>query len=195
VKEIVVKKIVYFIPFLFLVSGIDAKSFIPGLERLKSKVEKAANGPKTSLKDILEKTKNFGSKVFINGKDINDIRAEEDRKEFLSQIKEIESDLKYLYWGKQNKFAEELTLAQDKLLVLKNRLREVYQNVKSPLMTFAKDLAEESEKLDETREKIQKSLGAVKRHSDLVIKYQSLAEVLEKYSVTLNAIIEVTDSL
>ncbi len=189
------KKIAYFIFLLFFVSAAHTKSFIPGLSKLKSKVEKATNGPKTSLKDVLEKTKNFGSKVFINGKNIDEIRAEAERKEFLSQIKEIEADLKYLYWSRQNKFAEDLTLAQDKLLVLKNRLREVYQNVKSPLMAFAKDLAEESEKLDQTKEKIQKSLTAVKRQSDLVMKYQSLDETVEKYTATLNMIINVTDNL
>jgi len=168
---------------------------MPSLERLKSKVEGALNGPKSSLKDFLEKTKNIGSKIFINGRSAESLNAEAEVKSFENEIKEIDAILGNLYWCKQKSFAKELTLSQNILSLLKEKFKEKYPNIKSPLMVFAKDLTQENESLEVVKAKIQKSITTVKKFKKLEQKYLDLAQEVLKYTETLNDIIKATDSL
>ena len=180
---------------LFLVPNLNSKSMMPSLERLKSKVEGALNGPKSSLKDFLEKTKNIGSKIFINGRSAESLNAEAEVKSFENEIKEIDAILGNLYWCKQKSFAKELTLSQNILSLLKEKFKEKYPNIKSPLMVFAKDLTQENESLEVVKAKIQKSITTVKKFKKLEQKYLDLAQEVLKYTETLNDIIKATDSL
>lgn len=180
---------------LLLAPNLNSKSMMPSLERLKSKVEGALNGPKSSLKDFLEKTKNIGSKIFINGRSVESLNAEAEIKSFENEIKEINAILNNLYWCKQEKFGVELALSQNILLVLKEKFKEKYPNIKSPLMVFAKDLTQENESLEMIKSKIQKSITPVKKLKKLEQKYLELAQEVLKYTETLNNIIKATDSL
>jgi hypothetical protein len=185
---------------LLLTQNLNSKSMMPSLERLKSKVEGALNGPKSSLKDFLEKTKNIGSKIFINGRSVESLNAEAEVKSFENEIKEIGAILGNLYWCKQEKFAKEVTQtqniqAQNILSLLKEKFKEKYPNTKSPLMVFAKDLMQENESLDVVKAKIQKSITSVKKFKKLEQKYLEIAQEVLKYTETLNDIIKATDSL
>lgn len=185
---------------LFLVPNLNSKSMMPSLERLKNKVDGALQGPKVSLKDFLEKTKNIGSKIFINGRSAESLNSEAEAKSFENEIKEIGAILDNLYWCKQEKFAQELTKtqstqAQNILSLLKEKFKEKYSNIKSPLMVFAKDLMQENESLEVVKAKIQKSIIPVKKFKKLEQKYLELAQDVLKYTETLNNIIKATDSL
>ncbi|MFH1254008.1 MAG: hypothetical protein V1646_01095 [bacterium] len=185
---------------LVLTPNLSPKHMMPSLERLKNKVEGALQGPKVSLKEFLEKTKNVGSKIFINGRSVESLNTEAELKSFENEIKEIDAILANLYWCKQEIFAKELTapenvLAQNILSLLKEKFKEKYPNVKSPLMTFAKDLAQENETLDVVKGKLQKSMLPVKKFKEFEKKYLELAQDIVKYSETLNDIIKATDSL
>lgn len=180
---------------LILSSDVNAKSLIPGLSRIKAKVENALNAPKAALKDILTKTKNLGSKIIINGKNVNEIDAENERKKFESEINGFEADLNALYWCKQDKFAEQLKMAQDKSTILKDKFKEKYKNVKSSLMTFAKELSDENDKINEIQDKMRKNAGTIKKYSNLASKYQTLADMTIKYCATLNGIIIAMDNV
>lgn len=180
--------------------NLNSKHVMPSLERLKNKVEGALQGPKISLKEFLEKTKNVGSKIFINGRSVEALNAEAELKSFEDEIKEIDATLVNLYWCKQETFAKELASpenieSQNSLRLLKEKFKEKYPNVKSPLMTFAKDLAQENETLEIIKTKIQKSMTPVKKFKEIEKKYLELAENMVKYSETLNDIIKVTDNL
>lgn len=84
------KNIIYitFVTGLIFASNfnINAKGFMPSLDRLKNKVDNAIKGPKTTLKDFLEKTKNVGSKIFINGRSVEELNAQAERKSFETEI-------------------------------------------------------------------------------------------------------------
>lgn len=180
--------------------NLNSKHVMPSLERLKNKVERALQGPKVSLKEFLEKTKNVGSKIFINGRSVEALNAESELKSFEDEIKEIDATLVNLYWCKQENFAKKLTSpenveTQNCLKLLKEKFKEKYPNIKSPLMTFAKDLAQENETLEIIKTKIQKSMTFVKKFKEIEKKYIELAENMIKFSETLNDIIKVTDSL
>jgi hypothetical protein len=183
-----------------LTPNLSPKHMMPSLERLKNKVEGALQGPKVSLKDFLEKTKNVGSKIFINGRSVESLNADAEMKSLESENKEIDAILVNLYWCKQETFAKELTApenlqAQNSLSLLKEKFKEKYSNVKSPLMTFAKDLTQENEALEVVKAKLQKSMPIVKKFKELEKKYLELAQDIVKYSETLNDIIKVMDSL
>ncbi len=184
-----------FCGLMFTVSNLSPKHIMPSLERLKSKVESAVNGPKTSFKEFLEKTQNIGSKIFINGRDVASLNADAERKSFENEIKEINAIFNNLYWCKQESFAKELSQAQNILNLLKEKFKEKYPNIKSPLMTFAKDLAQEGEALEFVKTKIEKAMLSVKKFKSLECKYTEFAQNIIKYSETLNAIIKATDSL
>lgn len=197
------KKIIYCsiaVSTLVLTQNLSPKHMMPSLDRLKNKVEGALQGPKVSLKEFLEKTKNIGSKIFINGRSVESLNADAELKSFENEIKEIDAILVNLYWCKQETFAKELTTpqnvqAQNILCLLKEKFKEKYPNVKSPLMTFAKDLAQENETLNIVKAKFQKSITPVKKFKELENKYLKLAQDITKYSETLDAIIKTTDSL
>lgn len=169
---------------------------MPSLDRLKGKVEKALNGPKTSFKDFLEKTKNsIGSKIFINGQEIESLTLEAQEKAFATEIKEIEAILAPIYWCKQDAFAKELSQAKDILSLLKEKFKEKYPVGTSPLMTFAKDIAQENETLELVKNKITKSMPSVKKFKEIEKKYTELAQKIVLYSQTINSLIKTTNSL
>lgn len=188
---------------LFSNQNLSSKHLMPSLDRLKSKVENALNGPKTSFKEFLEKTQNIGSKIFINGRDVEALNAEAEKKSFENEIKEIDAIFNNLYWCKQEVFAKQLIESQKTqngdssniLNLLKEKFKEKYPNVKSPLMTFAKDLMQESEALTTTKNKLEKAMSQVKKFKDLEKKYIAFAQNVVTYSETLNNIIKASDSL
>jgi hypothetical protein len=192
------KKLVYFTIFggiLFLTPSLNSKHMMPSLERLKNKVAGALQGPKTSLKEFLEKTKNAGSKIFINGHSVESLNAEAELKSFENEVKEIGAILSNLYWCKQEVFAQELAQTQNVLNLLKEKFKEKYPNIKAPLMTFAKDIAQENETLTIVKDKIEKAMTPVKKFQELEKKYIKLALEIVKLSQTLDNIIKATDSL
>ena len=176
---------------LVFTANLNCKSLMPGLARLKNKVENALNGPKTSFKEFLEKAKTAGNQIFINGQSAESLKA----KAFEDEIKEIEAIFNKLYWCKQETFAKELAKAQGILSLLKSKFKEKYPNAKSPLITFASDLSQEGESLNVVKGKIEKAANPVKQFSELEKRYVEFAQLIEKYMATLNDIIKATDSL
>jgi hypothetical protein len=81
------------------------------------------------------------------------------------------------------------------LSLLKNKFKEKYPDKKSPLITFASDLSQEGESLNIVKGKIEKAINPVKQFSELEKRYIEFAQLIEKYTATLNDIIKATDSL
>lgn len=177
------------------VFDLKSKSLMPGLERIKTKVENALNGPKTSFKKFLEKAQNATSQIFINGKKVDELNAEAEKKAYEKEICEIEACFNNLYWCKQEKFVEELSSTTDLLKTLKDKFVERYKDNKAPLFKFVKELSDEAELLSMTKDKIEKSIDTAKKFEDFFKKYVELSIVLTRYNETLNKIIKLTEEL
>ena len=129
---------------------LDAGSLLPSIDRIRKKVENTVNTQTSNFKNILTQAgindNIIRGPILLQGEQANKIKE--------LNLQDIEKAFNDLYWSNQKQFVDKLAqqMKQSEVqaaLLLKQKVREKYTALKTPILTYAQDLANEEKQLDD----------------------------------------------
>jgi len=157
-----------FVVLISVCTHLESAPLMPGLKKMREKLEKALECPPVTLKDLMQTDccKNLqiapsGVRfVSVSNAYSGDMR-----------IKDAQEKMKLLYWSLQHDVIISLkqTAITDKnqaLVIIKDVMHKKYAGLKSPLLLFAKDLDHEEQVLKKLDQEVTKLLLATDVRSD-----------------------------
>jgi hypothetical protein len=175
-------------------------SILPSIDRIRKKVEKSVSTNTNNFKTILAKagiTNNVvsGHHVLCGDKG-------PETKEL--NLADIEKAFDELYWSNQKEFVIELSYRTKQndsqaIVHLKQKIKEKYSTVKTPLITYAQNLAHEEQQLDSLFQTwLRLSNTSAINTNDKKHYIKKLKELYERHTQlkqTLEELIKITNTL
>jgi hypothetical protein len=182
-------------------SVVEARNGLPSIDRIRKKVENTVNSQTDNFKDILTKAGISGN--VISGHHI--LRGDQAAAAKELSLADIEKSLNDLYWSNQKEFADALLHETQQsesqaMVMLRQKIKEKYSAVKTPLIAYAQDLANEEKQLDDLFQawlrlsntstmKTNDKKQYMKKHKEIYERHTHLKQTLENLIKITNILI------